>query len=61
MKKLFAFFLCLIMVFSLVSCKWDQDALSQMENVKSDSAENNSINNNSYTQISDAEKAMQMY
>ena len=53
MKKYIAFLLCLMMILSLVSCgsNEDQDAFSQNENT----------DNNTPTQISDAEKAMEMY
>ena len=53
MKKYIAFLLYLITILSLVSCELneDQDVPSQNDNT----------NNNASTQISDAEKAMQIY
>ncbi len=62
MKKYIAFLLCLMMILPLISCELneDQDTLSQNENTDSDSIENDNTNNTS-TQISEAEKAMQMY
>ena len=63
MKKYIAFFLCLMMILSLVSCELneDQDTLSQNENTDSDSIENDSINDNTTPQRSEAEIAMEMY
>ena len=57
MKKYIAFLLCLMMILSLVSCESneDQDALSQNE--ITDTAPSDSVESD----ISDAERAMQMY
>lgn len=66
MRKIIALLLCLMMVLPLVSCKKneDQNAPSQNENTDptpSDSVEGDSTNDNTATQISEAEKAMEMY
>ena len=66
MRKIIALLLCLMMVLPLVSCEKneDQNAPSQNENTDptpSDSVEGDSTNDNTATQISEAEKAMEMY
>ena len=62
MRKYVAFLLCFVMIVSLFSCELnkDQDTPSQNENTSSESVENDDTNNTP-TQISEAEKAMQMY
>ncbi|MBQ2999827.1 MAG: hypothetical protein IJD64_05135 [Clostridia bacterium] len=59
MKKFIAFFLCLMMILSLVSCELNeaQDTLSQNENSDSDSVDGDHTS----AQISDNETAMQTY
>lgn len=52
MKKYIALLLCLIMILSLASCQFDEDQ---------DTPSQNNNSNNTPTQISDAERAIQMY
>ncbi len=64
MKKYIAFLLCLIVVLSLFSCKsnQNQDTLPPNENTdSSDILEDDGTNNNTTIQLSEAERAMEMY